>query len=245
MNAFTRVELLFVLVCITLMGLVALPLLGRTRSAGSQAMCMNNLRNLDRVMLIYSDQNRGLVPEEGNIGALITDPSNADAWYNLAVLPEYPTMTNLYRASSYPLPGNGTVYSCPNATAPALPSKGFCFFMYGENNFICVNKSSRQVGFPQTRINLLPRPQQTIFMGEVAYNGTIVPALSGVTANYTAVRHDGFGEFAMTDGSVRLFTTNESVHVSSSAAQEWYVNGTGGQLASRPCYWWPTPSTPQ
>ncbi|MDB6058188.1 MAG: N-terminal cleavage protein [Verrucomicrobiales bacterium] len=242
-NAFTLLELLVVVGCIGLLTALALPLLGRARSNSAEAACMNNLGNLDRAFLTYSDQNQGLVPQEGNIGKLISDPVNAAAWYNVAVQPEYPAMTNLYNSGNYPLPGNGSVYSCPLATMPISPSKSYAFFMYGENDFICVNASDIALGAPQTRINLVTRPSQTIYIGEVLATPSS-PSLSGVTANYAAIRHNGFGMFAMTDGSVQMFTTNEFNHNYSGPASEWFANGVSGAFTNRACYWWPTPNTP-
>src|SRR4051812_31327175 len=91
-HAFTRLELAVVLACLCLLGLIVLPMLGRSRAAGSEAVCMNNLRNLGRAFLVYSDQSRGYVPNEGNIGMTVFNVANATAWYNAAVQPEYPTM---------------------------------------------------------------------------------------------------------------------------------------------------------
>lgn len=250
--AFTRLELLVVLSCIGLLSLIALPLLGRSHTVGSEATCMNNLRNLGRAFLIYADQTRGYVPQEGNIGVLISDPLNKDAWYNLAVQPEYPALTNLYGASAFPLPGNGTIYSCPAASAPFPPNKAFAFFMYGENNFMCVNGGTiANKGLSvQSKFATMPKPASTIMIGEVYYGtGSSVPSLSGVSPSYTAARHDGFGLFAMCDGSARAFDPNQFNHLgaTTSAAAEWYVNGTDASsgLRSPPCYWWPSATTPQ
>lgn len=251
-RAFTRLELVVVLACICLLGILALPLLGRSHIVGTEAACMNNLRNLGRTMLIYADQTKGYVPQEGNIASLIFDPVNRDAWYNAAVQPEYPAMTNLYSASAYPLPGNGTIYSCPAATVPAPPNKAFAFFMYGENNWMCVNGGTILTygQSVQSKFSTMPRPAATIMMGEVDYGGTSSqPADSGVTSQYTAARHDGLGLFSMCDGSVRAFDPNQFNHsgASISAAAEWYINGTDASngLTSWPCYWWPSATTPR
>src|SRR4051812_34385140 len=91
-HAFTRLELAVVLACVCLLGLIVLPMLGRSRAAGSEAVCMNNLRNLGRAFLIYSDQNKGYVPEEGVNSSTILATQNTSAWYNVAVLPGYTPM---------------------------------------------------------------------------------------------------------------------------------------------------------
>jgi type II secretory pathway pseudopilin PulG len=250
-NAFTRLELIVVLACVCLLGLVALPMLGRSHSAGCESVCMNNLRNLGRAMLVYSDQNRSYVPEEGNIGVTVFNVANSDAWYNLAVLPEYPAMKALYLTNNYPLPASGTIYSCPAAQLPVAgqPSIAWAYFMYAENARACVNKGTTPRN--QTRISAVPRPSSTILMAEVNdddyFANSGVPANSAVLAQYTAARHDGFGIFSMMDGSVRVFSTNDYSHNSTTAAQEWYSNGTDASsgYTSWPCYWWPTSTTQQ
>ena len=250
-NAFTRLELAVVLACVSLLGLVVLPMLGRSRSGGSEVVCMNNLRNLGRAMLVYSDQNRGYVPEEGNIGSSILNTVNADAWYNLAVSPEYPTYRSLYLSNNYPVPANGSIYSCPSAPVPPAgqPSLTWAYFMYGENARACVNKNGSGPRTYQTRIPTVPRPASTCLMAEnnddYASNAGF-PAVSSVQGQYTATWHDGFAVFVMMDGSVRLFSTNDYLHSLSTAAQEWYINGANasGGYTSWNCYWWPTPTTP-
>jgi type II secretory pathway pseudopilin PulG len=246
--AFTRLELIVVLACFCVLGLVALPMLGRSHNAGTEAVCMNNLRNLGRAMLIYCDQNRGFVPEEGNIANTIFTAANSDAWYNVATVPAYPSMKSLYTSGQYPLPGNGSIYSCPAAPLPPAgqPSLSWAFFMYGENSRICVNQGTRTTlgQSVQTKIATLPRPSLTILMAEVDDNYPLNagnPALSGTTAHFTPARHNGFGLFNMCDGSVRAFTTSEFNHPESTALQEWSTNGA---LTSWPCYWWPSPTTP-
>jgi type II secretory pathway pseudopilin PulG len=252
-TAFTRLELAVVIACIFLLGLVTFPLLGRSRSAASEAVCMNNLRNLGRCFLMYADSSNGYVPDEGNTGTTLINAANNTAWYNVAVQPQYPSLKTIYAANNpsiVPLPGNGSVYSCPNSPGPIrLPSVTWAFFMYGENNWLCVNSSTRTTfgQTVQTRFSTIPKPASTIMIGENIDNDISLPAYSGVTAPYTAVRHEQFSQFTMCDGSVRAFRTNEFNHPQSSAAQEWYINGSnpGSGYTSWPCYWWPTPTTLQ
>lgn len=251
--AFTRLELAVVLAAVFLLGLVTVPLLGRSHTIGSEAVCMNNLRNLGRVMLIYCDQNRGYVPEEGNVGITVFNSVNTDAWYNLAVRPEYPSMSSLYLTYNFPVPGNGTIFSCPSATPPPAgqPSITWAFFMYAENNWLCVNKSTRtSTGASQTRLPTIPRPTATIFLTENNDNyadNASYPAASETHGKYAAAPHGGLNVSSMCDGSVRAFRTNEFNHDDSNPAYEWYVNKTDASagLISRPCYWWPSPTTTQ
>jgi type II secretory pathway pseudopilin PulG len=251
-HAFTRLELAVVLACVCLLGLIVMPMLGRSHNAASESVCMNNLRNLGRALLIYSDQNRGLVPEEGDLTKTTVNSGNGDAWYNLAVQPEFPSYVSLYSSHNYPVPGNGSVYSCPAAPVPppGQPSLAWAYFMYGENNWLCVNKGSRAGGAQQTRIPTLPRPSVTILLAENDDDyatSSAYPALSGTHGKFAVARHDSACLMVMIDGSVRGFRTNEFMHDDSSPGHEWYanLNDTNGGFTAYPCYWWPTPTTPQ
>ena len=236
-RAFTRIELLAVVACLTVLVLIQLPSLGKSREGGHEAVCMNNLRQLSRALMMYSEASRDIVPGEGNINSTIVNTVNADAWYNLAVQGYFPSMTSLYVSNNIPLPGNGSIYSCPDAAPPSPPpSISAAFFMYGINNRMCVNASSVAAGAQQTRLSWIIKPSDTIFFGEVDDHTLTSPSLSGITANFTPARHLGMGIFAMSDGHVRTIRTNDFKHTDTSAAAEW--------AAPQKVYWFPTPTTP-
>ena len=236
-SGFTRIELLVVLCCLALLAITQLPSLGRSREGGHEAVCMNNLRQLGLAMLMYADENGDVVPEEGNTVSSIFDPANADAWYNLAVLPSCPSLTSLYNAGTPPLPDSMSVYSCPSAPVPHATAGLYAYFMYCENGRICINKSTRASGIAQTTFSSIPQPRDTILMAEA--NDTSLTSVSQVTGNYAVARHQGFGFFAMTDGHVRAAPSNEFFRTSSEAngaPYEWAI--------PRTMYWYPTANTP-
>ncbi len=237
-HAFTRLELLAVLACLVFLALVQLPSLGKSREGSHEAVCMNNMRQLGVALLMYTEVNHDFVPEEGNIANTIFNAANSDAWYNLGVQGYFPSMASLYLSNNIPLPGTGSIYSCPSASPPLFsPSFGTNFFMYGMNNWICVNKSSRAAGLTQTILSTIPKPRDTVFLTEVDDTAMALPAISGATPPYAPSRHLGNGFFTMTDGHVRSARTNEYQHAAGSATVEWSTLQT--------MYWWPTPTTPQ
>ena len=239
-HAFTRVELLALITCVGLLILVRLPSLGKSREGNHEAVCMNNLRQLGMALLMYSSENGDYVPEEGNTVNPINFPVNSDAWYNSAVRPQYPSLTNLYSSGAFPLPWNGTIYSCPSAPLPTFqPSFSMAFFMYAMNARICVNKATRASGASNTKLSTVPKPRDTFLMAEVDGNAAFGPAVSTVTGYYAIARHQGAGIFCMTDGHVRSAKTNEFKRTQSeanSSSVEWAM--------PRLLYWFPTPNTP-
>ena len=229
---------------------------------------------------MYCDDNRDIVPDEGNAGAGINNTGSSSstdnyhfAWYN--VIPptiSMPTLVQLYSQTNPPLPGSSTIFSCPSCPDPNYsspinynnpPTFSQAFFMYGENNRLCVNFSTVSSGkAPQTRLSTIVKPSATIFMAENDPNsalsiisGTFPPASSGVTGYYAVARHahNTLANFSLTDGSCRGARTNDFKR-SQKVADNCY--GTDGPAAPAEewddkvtpktpnfLYWYPSPYT--
>jgi prepilin-type N-terminal cleavage/methylation domain-containing protein len=264
--AFTLIELLVVIAIIAILAAMLLPALSKAKEKAKMVKCLGNLRQWGFGFRMYCDDNSDFVPDEGNQGAAINDPGGPtatdnyhNAWYNCVgpTIKQVP-LVELYGANGHaqtpPLPGSPSIFSCPSAPDPD-PKAGFqnppvvakAYFMYGMNNRLCINMSTRASGVQQTKLTGVLKPSDTVFLAEVngnsidANNGSAPASASGTTGYYAIARHSNNkrGIFTMCDGSSRSARTNafwRTQGEANDATTEW------GQL--REMYWYPTPTTP-
>jgi prepilin-type N-terminal cleavage/methylation domain-containing protein len=240
--AFTLIELLVVIAILALSAALLLPAVAQAKAKARTTACLSNAKQWGLAFLMSTEDNDGVVPEEGTTTQPIAHSQNRVAWYE--VVPpslRLETLTALYAAGDPPLPNSRSIFSCPTAPRPEFvpAATGKAYFMYGMNGRLCVNKGGPIRTIPNTRLASVLRPADTIFIAEV--NGNFPAAgraQSNVTGRYAVGRHERRGVFAMTDGGARLIATNEflrTVAEANHAASEWSVERT--------VYWYPSPTT--
>jgi prepilin-type N-terminal cleavage/methylation domain-containing protein/prepilin-type processing-associated H-X9-DG protein len=255
-RAFTLIELLVVIAIIAILAALLLPALAKAKQAAQAIQCKSNMKQWALGFKMYAEEYNDEVPEEGNSGpgVPISDTVSSDnltaAWYN-SVPPTIglQTLVALYKGSNSPVPSSQSIFSCPSCPEPVFPPYAsppkiaMAFFMYGENNCICINKSTRtSQHISNTKFTGIKMPSDTILVAENDPKTASAPAESGVTGYYAVARHSNnkLGNFAMADGSARAVKYDDfhrDQNVSNDSALEW---ATG-----RVVYWWPTPTTPK
>src|SRR5260221_10542886 len=77
-RGFTLIELLVVIAIIAILAAMLLPALGRAKESGKKANCISNLHQMGIGLLMYADNNNGLIPRADNQP---TDP----LWFQLLI----------------------------------------------------------------------------------------------------------------------------------------------------------------
>jgi type II secretory pathway pseudopilin PulG len=246
--------LLVVIAIIAILAAMLLPALAKAKQEAQRIKCLNNMKQWGLGFHMYVDDNHDFVPEEGNATLAINSPGgsgdadNLDtAWYN--IIPPYislKSLVNLYQTTNGPTPSSGSIFSCPSCADPNT-SEGFskplkmtkAFFMYGENNYLCVNYGTVITGVSQTKLSYVVKPSATVFVGEPDPNAATEPAESGVTGYYQVARHGKLGDLALCDGSACSARVVDFTNNATTAITEW------SEPNHPPYYWFPSPTTPK
>lgn len=65
-RAFTLIELLTVIAIIAILAAILIPVAGRVRENARAAVCVSNIRQISIAMLLYADENNGILPTSGD-----------------------------------------------------------------------------------------------------------------------------------------------------------------------------------
>ncbi|MEN9361937.1 MAG: hypothetical protein RL095_3472 [Verrucomicrobiota bacterium] len=115
---FTLIELLVVIAIIGILASLLLPALARSRASAQQAVCLNNLKQINLWLSLYCDDNQGYGPEASDSATLPWDDKLSS--YDGRRLSAEEMASN-----SAPLRPQNSTYNCPLQTRGIASGQSF------------------------------------------------------------------------------------------------------------------------
>ncbi|RRJ95336.1 prepilin-type N-terminal cleavage/methylation domain-containing protein [Opitutaceae bacterium TAV4] len=101
-TAFTLIELLTVIAIIGILAGILIPVTGRVRDSARTAQCASNMRQLAQSMLLYAEDNRGVLPKTYS-----TPDGHTIGWWEY-LYPDYCAPKDVFACPADQTPFNGT-----------------------------------------------------------------------------------------------------------------------------------------
>jgi prepilin-type N-terminal cleavage/methylation domain-containing protein/prepilin-type processing-associated H-X9-DG protein len=96
-KAFTLIELLVVIAIIGILAALLLPALSRAKVTSERTGCLNNLRQINLFMQLYTDENNDFFPAHRNQGLSTDDPAACwTNWWGTTITPDSGENTKLF-----------------------------------------------------------------------------------------------------------------------------------------------------
>jgi prepilin-type N-terminal cleavage/methylation domain-containing protein/prepilin-type processing-associated H-X9-DG protein len=206
-KAFTLIELLTVIAIIGILAAILIPVVGKVRESARQAVCGSNIRQLSIAMLLFADENNGVLPTTGST-AQGEQPTDWILWRRnedeLRLSPIVSYIGNTFQPEIYRCPSDERVADPANR-----PTYAYSFTM---NRALDPQSPGRAGPSVRGHIENIPDPSRIVMLVEEDTPNDSSAWLENPEDELTQ-RHGGRGHVSFVDGHVELVTPRFARHV--------------------------------
>jgi len=255
-GAFTLIELLIVIAIIAILAAILLPVLARAKQRGERAYCLNNMHQLAVAWIMYTDDNNGTLPPNGD-----TSDQSTNTWvdgimqWDTVMAPHADNYNTSYLYDSLlgPYCGHAVgVYKCPGDTKQGVKGSrvrsvsmnAFMNGISGQSQVTGLMDLPNYVVYNKITSMIAPGPSDLwVFLdeqGDSINDGFFLVAMNQTTSWYDrpANYHGGTGAFSFADGHAEsrkwhdgLIANEPVTGVNPTPYQPFTADPTAGDLA--------------